>query len=66
MDLNVLDTRRAAVYTGLAPKTMAHMRCRGDGPPYVKTSRLVMYRVADLDAWLAARVVTSTSEGIAA
>jgi len=33
---------------------------RFQGPPYVKLGRRVLYRAADVDAWLAARVVVPT------
>jgi hypothetical protein len=34
----------------------------GGGPRYCKLGRRVVYRSEDLLAWVAARVVTSTSE----
>ena len=47
---------------GIAPKTLTNMRCRGDGPPFLKISRLVRYDPELTDAWLAERVRNSTSE----
>jgi helix-turn-helix protein len=47
-----LDTRNAALYLGCSPKTLAHMRCSGKGPSFLKPGR-VFYFLADLDAWLA-------------
>ncbi len=47
---------------GIAPKTLANMRCRGDGPPYIKVGRLVRYRPSLTDAWLEERIRNSTSE----
>jgi hypothetical protein len=48
---------------GLTQKFLAHARGRGDGPPFVKPSpRLVLYAVADLERWLAARRRLSTSD----
>ncbi len=53
----------AAEYVGLSPSTLAKMRLRGDGPIYAKSGpRIVVYAVADLDRWLAARKHRSTSE----
>ena len=53
----------AADYVGLSPSTLAKMRLRGDGPVYAKSGpRIVVYDVADLDAWLAGRKRRSTSE----
>lgn len=39
------------------------MRLRGDGPVYSKAGpRIVIYDIADLEAWLARRKRRSTSE----
>lgn len=47
-----LDTRNAALYLGCSPKTLAHMRCSGKGPAFLKPGRVYYFR-ADLDQWLA-------------
>lgn len=53
----------AAAFLGLSPSTLAKMRLRGDGPPYSKAGpRVVVYDLADLDAWVVARKRRSTSE----
>lgn len=53
----------AADYLGLAESTLAKMRWRGDGPPYSKAGpRIVVYDIADLDAWLSQGKRTSTSD----
>lgn len=58
-----LDTKQAALYTGLAVATLETLRTRGGGPRFVKYSRnRVAYRQPDLDAWMAARTIASTSE----
>ena len=42
----------------IAPaSTMAHWRCEGRGPAYVKIGLKVAYRGADLNAWLESRTV---------
>lgn len=62
-----LTQAQASLYTGLAEATLETMRSRGGGPRFVKISRnLVRYRLRDLDEWLDARVVSSTSEARAA
>jgi hypothetical protein len=54
---------KSKLSTGLSPKYLAHARGRGDGPPYCKPSgRLVLYSVAELEAWLADHRRTSTSD----
>lgn len=58
-----LNTKQAALYTGLAEATLETIRTRGGGPRFVKYGRnRVAYRQADLDDWMAARTVASTSE----
>jgi predicted DNA-binding transcriptional regulator AlpA len=56
-----MDTTNAAVYTGLAVKTLATMRGNGTGPKYVKIGKVFYYR-EDLDAWLKSSVVNSTAQ----
>jgi excisionase family DNA binding protein len=66
MQTAVMNTPRAAQYLGLSLPTLTRMRVDGDGPKYVKMGRAVRYRIADLDAWMADRVVSSTSQKVAA
>ena len=59
----LLRAPAAAAYVQLSPSTLAKLRLRGDGPVYSKAgARVVVYDLADLDAWLAARRRRSTSE----
>lgn len=58
----LLTESQQAERWGIAPKTLANQRCRGDGPPFIKLGRLVRYDPSQTDAWLAARVRQSTSE----
>jgi predicted DNA-binding transcriptional regulator AlpA len=52
----------AAAYLGLSKSTLAKMRLRGDGPQYAKLGRrVVVYDTSDLDAWVNARKLSSTS-----
>ena len=61
------NTDQAATYTGLAPATLERLRCTGGGPRFVRYGRkAVRYLKADLDAFMAARTVASTSEALAA
>ena len=61
-----LNTVEAARMIGLAVTTLEKMRVAGTGPRYVKMGRAVRYRATDLEAYLAARVISSTSEPVAA
>ena len=55
----LLDQRQAAALLGLgSPRTLESWRFRGFGPKFVKlSSRLVRYRVSDLNEWVSARIV---------
>lgn len=52
-----LNVRNSAEYIGLARGTLDNMRWRGEGPPFVRIGSRIVYRVEDLDAYLAAHVV---------
>jgi excisionase family DNA binding protein len=54
--------REAAELLRLSERTLERMRVTGDGPPFVKAGRRVLYRPDDIDAWIASRVRTSTSD----
>jgi len=38
------------------PRTLARWTARGFGPPRVRVERMVLYRIADVRAWLAAHL----------
>ena len=58
-----LNTPQASVYTGLAEPTLETLRTRGGGPRFVRYGRkAVRYLKHDLDSFMAARSVLSTSE----
>jgi Helix-turn-helix domain len=58
----LLVQREAASVLRCSERTLERLRVTGNGPRYIKTTRRVLYREADLQAWLAARSVGSTSE----
>lgn len=58
---DILDTPEAATYIRLSKPTLERLRLTGEGPPYAKLGKAVRYRRADLDAWLASRLIRSTS-----
>jgi predicted DNA-binding transcriptional regulator AlpA len=60
--LRNLSVPEAARYTGLSEAFLNRLRSSGGGPRFVKAGARVIYRVADIDAWLAARVRRSTSD----
>jgi hypothetical protein len=55
-------TPEAAAYLKLKPSTLEQHRWKGCGPSYVRIGRSIRYRQADLDAFLDARVFSSTTE----
>ncbi len=58
-----MNTVQAGAYIGLSSKTLETLRTRGGGPRFVRYGRkAVRYLKADLDAFMAARFVASTSE----
>lgn len=56
-----MDTKNAAIYLGLKPKTLAMMRSAGTGPEYVKLGRIFYYR-DDLDNWVNEHRLVSTAQ----
>ena len=61
--LQILNTREAANYVRLGKPTLERFRISGAGPVFVKLGGAVRYRVLDLDSWVDARRVRSTSDG---
>lgn len=54
----LLTTREAAEYLGFSPRTLEYWRSQAAGPAFSRIgggARGVRYRVADLDAFIAAR-----------
>jgi hypothetical protein len=58
----MLTTNEAAARVGLAPITLAKLRCTGGGPLFHKIGRAVRYAPEALDAWLADKVRANTSQ----
>lgn len=54
-----LDTADAALYTGFAVSTMKKWRHYGIGPRYAQVGSKVVYRVDDLDQFLAEHLVSA-------
>lgn len=59
---DVLRAPEAADFLGLSESTLAKLRLIGNGPAYCKLGRRVVYRRADLEAWLETRVTRDTSD----
>jgi len=61
--MTLLTQREAATLLRLSERTLERWRVAGDGPKKVRLGRSIRYRLADIEAYIAARVVGSTSEG---
>jgi len=61
--MQLLNQSEAAELLRLSIRTMERLRLTGGGPLYIKCGRSVRYRLSDLEAYVAAKVISSTSEG---
>lgn len=61
----LVDEREDASILCYSVRALQNWRHRGGGPEFVKVSaRSIRYRRADLEKWIAARTVSSTSQTI--
>ena len=61
-DSLVLNATETARQLSLSTSTLAKMRLYGTGPAYIKLGRRVLYRVEDIQVWIAENRFNSTSE----
>ena len=66
IDILAVNEDEASKLVGVSVSSLHKMRMRGDGPPYAKVGQRVRYRPSDLAAFVASRIVRSTSEQVAA
>ena len=59
---NYLNTREAAAWLNLSPRTLDRYRVNGDGPVFHRFGGRVRYLVTDLEDWASARRRVSTSD----
>jgi len=62
--LHLLTQTEAAKILRLSERTLERLRVSGVGPSFIKAGRSVRYRERDIEAWIAARVVSSTSQEV--
>ena len=60
--MTLLSAREAAALLHLSERTLERFRVSGTGPKFVRLGRSIRYRLADIEAYIASRVVGSTSE----
>jgi len=58
----VLNDVEAAAFLGLAPQSMRNMRCYKKGPIYHKLGSRIVYRVCDLEAYLARHRINPSTQ----
>lgn len=58
----LVDIKGAATALGVSPRSLRRLVARGSAPAPVRLGRLVRWRVADLERWIA-EMSTATGEG---
>jgi excisionase family DNA binding protein len=58
----LLTQREAASILAISVRTLERLRVNGGSPKFVKVGHSVRYRPEDLERWVAARLVSSTSQ----
>ena len=65
--VDILDTKQAARFLGIPPRTLESWRYRGQAPQFIRYNKSqVRYRIADLEAFQRSKIVTPADEDIAA
>lgn len=49
-------------YPGITTRWLDKARCTGEGPRFIKVGKKVLYRLADIEAWLDEQTRQSTSD----
>ena len=60
--MTLLSAREAASLLQLSERTLERFRVSGTGPKFVRLGRSIRYRLIDIEAFIASRIVGSTSE----
>lgn len=60
------DTHAIAELTSLSVDYLKQLRVKGGGPAFSRIGVAVRYRIGDVQAWMASKSVTSTSQREAA
>ena len=60
--MTLLSAREAAALLHLSERTLERFRVSGAGPKFVRLGRSIRYPLTDIEAFIAARIVGSTSE----
>lgn len=57
-----LSAEETAEHIRMSQSWLAKARLTGDGPPFIKAGRAVLYDVEDVDFWMSNRKRRSTSD----
>ena|SRR2546421_12290157 len=60
--MDLLTQPETAEETRLSERTLERHRLAGTGPKFVRLGRRVLYRLADVEEWIAENICRSTSE----
>lgn len=60
--MKYLSTEETAEHMRVSQSWLAKSRLSGEGPPFIKAGRTVLYDLDDLDAWLSSKKRVSTSD----
>lgn len=58
----LIDTCAIARLTKTSKSYWEKLRCRGEGPKYIKRGHLVLYWLSDVELWLEAHLVTPAGD----
>jgi predicted DNA-binding transcriptional regulator AlpA len=58
----LLNQDQVADLLGISARTLERYRVTGEGPPYIKLGRRVIYRWVIVEEWVESRLRRSTSE----
>lgn len=56
----MINTNQLAEKLKVSPSSINKWRKTGDGPPYIRYGRKVMYRLEDVEQWLSERTFRGT------
>lgn len=59
--IKYLSTEETAEHLRVSQSWLSKSRLSGDGPPFIKAGRTVLYDIDDLNMWMAERKRRSTS-----
>ncbi len=60
--MKLMPASEAAAHLMISPSTLAHYRCSGKGPEFIKIGRRVFYDEESIEQWLHEHTFKSTSE----